>query len=133
MTDYFRVTVQDLATGDEQVTEVASGDYVLTVTAPCVLARTQRHRDGTVQMVLWHHAPQGPKREDRAGGEPGHVARRGTDVEAWIKRHRDNCHIADGRGHDWAVLDDLLDDYRLHADTGVPLGDDVAGPHEEEA
>lgn len=54
---------------------------------------------------------------------PRHQARRGDDVEAWLKRDRDAL-LADGS--DWgqeaaAVVDDLLEDYRLHADTGMPL------------
>jgi len=46
--------------------------------------------------------------------------RRGDEVEAWIKRTRDSYdrfRWADS----WDALDDLLDDYRLHADTGTPL------------
>lgn len=49
--------------------------------------------------------------------------RRGDEVEAWIKRTRD-LYNRQGRYGDviaWNALDDLLDDYRLHADTGQPL------------
>lgn len=55
-----------------------------------------------------------------------HVPHRGSDVEAWIKRERD----AHGSPADdaWRVLDYLLDDYREHADTGVPLGEEVHEP-----
>lgn len=49
-------------------------------------------------------------------------ARRGDEFEAWLKERRDQydknlpySQIA------WFALDDALDDYRLHADTGVPL------------
>jgi hypothetical protein len=45
--------------------------------------------------------------------------RRGDDTEQWLKHWRDMC----GEGGDgWHVLDQVLDDYRLHADTGTPLG-----------
>lgn len=54
---------------------------------------------------------------------------RGDAVEAWIKRHRDSygSQVDDA----WRVLDDLLDDYREHADTGTPLDREVQGPHED--
>lgn len=39
--DGFRVTVEDLATGDRQSMIVHSGDYVLIPFAPCHLAHTQ--------------------------------------------------------------------------------------------
>jgi hypothetical protein len=42
--------------------------------------------------------------------------RRGDDVEAWLRQWRDQ--YADDA---WRALDDALDDYRLHADTGAPL------------
>lgn len=57
-----------------------------------------------------------------------HEPRRGSDVEAWIKRRRDSL----PGGEDprktsvgWLVLDDLLDDYLAHADTDTPLDRDV--------
>lgn len=54
--------------------------------------------------------------------------RRDDAVEAWIKRHRDQ-HDRRGTPSDaWYVLDDLLDDYRLHADTGTMLDLPVEGP-----
>jgi hypothetical protein len=54
---------------------------------------------------------------------PQHQPRRGSDVEAWLKRERDK-HDRYGDGTPdwmWCALDNLLDNYRLHADTGVPL------------
>ncbi|MFE0794710.1 hypothetical protein [Streptomyces mutabilis] len=53
-------------------------------------------------------------------------ARRGDAFEAWLKQQRDDC--ASDRANDPATydaLDDLLDLYRLHADTGTPLGEHV--------
>lgn len=41
--------------------------------------------------------------------------RRGDAVEAWIKSNRDDC---SSNSVAWNVLDDLLEDYRLLADTG---------------
>lgn len=55
-------------------------------------------------------------------------ARRGDPIDAWIKRRRDELGRGDG-GSAWHALDDLLDDYREHADTGTPLTEDVQGPH----
>lgn len=59
-----------------------------------------------------------------------HVPRRDSDVAAWIKRHRDDGLYPEGVA--WHVIDSLLEDYRLHADTGTPLSQDVQGPHGEE-
>lgn len=58
-----------------------------------------------------------------------HAVRGGTPVEAWIKRHRDKFPKPDlywaESDLQWATLDDLLDDYRKHADTGKPLSEDL--------
>lgn len=62
---------------------------------------------------------------------------RGDAVEAWLRAHRDSY----DRDHDrqWPAIDEMLDDYRLHADTGTPLDqhcceggnvDDCAGCHD---
>ena len=62
-----------------------------------------------------------------------HQPRRGSDVEAFIKAARDRYLDCDGqRTGVWHALDDLLDRYREHADTGTPLSKPVAGPHPEE-
>lgn len=61
-----------------------------------------------------------------AGAEP-HEPHRGSDVEAWIKRTRDE--YGSSTDDAWRVLDDLLNDYRLHADTGTALVNEVEGPH----
>lgn len=58
-----------------------------------------------------------------------HQPKRGDEVEAWLKRRRDV--YAEAREYDgyargaWFLWDDALDDYRLHADTGTPLSEDV--------
>jgi hypothetical protein len=49
--------------------------------------------------------------------------RRGDPFEAWLKAQRDERRD-DDRGQ-WGTLDNLLDLYRLHADTGTPLGEHV--------
>lgn len=59
------------------------------------------------------------------------LPRRGDEVEAWIKRCRDEC-PSDGLAVSWGILNSLLDEYREHADFGVPLDQDVPGPHPEE-
>jgi hypothetical protein len=62
-----------------------------------------------------------------------HEPRRGSDVEAWIKWHRDRNPKGSDCSHGWYVLDDLLDSYREHSDTGTPLSAAVVGPHPEGA
>lgn len=55
--------------------------------------------------------------------------RRGDEVEAWIKRRRDEFdHVSTG----WIIHDEMLDDYREHADTGTPLDQEVQGPNGDE-
>lgn len=51
-----------------------------------------------------------------------HSPTRGSDVEDWLKRHRDRC----AKGTPWfSTVDELLDDYRLRADTGLDLDADL--------
>ncbi len=52
---------------------------------------------------------------------------RGDEIEAWIRDAR-NRHYEPGPNHarEWTALDDLLDDYRLHADLGSPLSQPVS-------
>jgi hypothetical protein len=57
-----------------------------------------------------------------------HRPERGDQVEVYIKRKRDE-YPHDDAG--WIILDDLLDDYRLHADTGTPLAVDVPSSRDE--
>ncbi|MFE2384473.1 hypothetical protein [Streptomyces misionensis] len=47
---------------------------------------------------------------------------RGDQFEAWLKTQRDNYRP---RSSAWNELDYLLDQYRLHADTGTPLTEHV--------
>lgn len=54
---------------------------------------------------------------------------RGGAVESWLKSWRD-AFADDQSDPRWMVLDDLLDDYRAHADRGVPLDEEIAGPTE---
>jgi hypothetical protein len=50
---------------------------------------------------------------------------RGDAFEAWLKAARDVHSDRYGVTPAWFVLDDLLDSYRLHADTGTPLTEHV--------
>lgn len=43
------------------------------------------------------------------------------DVETWLRAQRDAHSGRYGRDPAWYVLDDALDQYRLHADTETPL------------
>lgn len=62
MTAYFRVTVEDLETGETGVMEVAEGDYMLIPFGPCYLDGITRHANGTVQLTVRGHNPAGPAR-----------------------------------------------------------------------
>jgi hypothetical protein len=46
------------------------------------------------------------------------IPRRGDAVEQWLKAQRDQHRE---QTDDWFHIDGLLDEYRLHADTGTPL------------
>lgn len=52
---------------------------------------------------------------------PADHPRRGDAFEAWLKARRD----ATTTWTPWHALDDILDRYRLHADTGTPLDEHV--------
>jgi hypothetical protein len=54
--------------------------------------------------------------------EPVVRPRRGDGFDQWLKAQRDLCL---GHASTWAAVDGLLDQYRLHADTGTPLGEHV--------
>ena len=60
-----------------------------------------------------------------------HRPARGSDVEAWLRDKRYEHEGPRGeRDVAWRVLDTLLEDYRLRADTGLLLHQDIeeAGP-----
>jgi hypothetical protein len=57
VTDWFRVTVEDLQTGDKQVVEVAEGDYVINTFGSCYLDSRQTYMNGTVQVFIKDHHP----------------------------------------------------------------------------
>lgn len=60
------------------------------------------------------------------------IPTRDDAVAQWLKARRDEHSDRYGRLPAWYVLDELLDTYRLHADTGIPLGQPVRGgaePH----
>lgn len=54
-----RITCEDLETGDAQTMIVQAGDYMLIPLAPCYLDSFQRHANGTVQLTIKGHSPQG--------------------------------------------------------------------------
>lgn len=56
---------------------------------------------------------------------PAPLPRRDDHVAAWIKRARDARADGPSPRWDYLALDYLLDDYRLHADTGTPLDEHV--------
>lgn len=66
MTDWFRVTVEDLQTGDKQVIEVAEGDYVINTFEPCYLDTMQVYAGGTVQVFISDHRPAARPRHPEA-------------------------------------------------------------------
>ncbi|MGW7001327.1 exonuclease domain-containing protein [Streptomyces sp. NPDC054933] len=67
----------------------------------------------------------------RAPAPIPHQPVRGDAVEAWLKQQRDAHLDGYGRNPEWYALDDLLDTYRLHADTCTPLGELVHEPGDE--
>jgi len=59
MTDKgFRVTVEDLETGETGTRVVGAGDYILVPFEPCYLDSVVRHKNGTIQFTLKGHAPK---------------------------------------------------------------------------
>jgi hypothetical protein len=75
-------------------------------------------------------APDGKRRHDEASrphpcstGQPAVIgqARRGDEVEAWLRHWRDQFQDAP----EWHAIDDVISDYQVHADTGVPLNIEV--------
>lgn len=55
------------------------------------------------------------------------LPQRGDVTEAWLKEKRDEYVFGTG---EWWTLDVLLNEYRLHADTGTPLNEHVCeGSH----
>ena len=83
----------------------------------------QRSRPARYLDALLHRGPGYDLTPDQPAAETAHQPRRGDQFEAWLKQQRDDHRDAD-RGQ-WTVLDDLLDRYRLYADTGTPLGEHV--------
>jgi hypothetical protein len=97
------------------------------------LADVQRHLSDAIESCkqLGRMASQALMARDQALNPraASHESRRGSDVEAWIKRHRELYGRTDDK---WHAIDYMLDDYRDHADTGTPLDREVQGPHSEE-
>jgi hypothetical protein len=70
-----------------------------------------------------------------------HQPRRDDEVAAWLKAKRNEWYVSsqyrltpsEARARTiYTAIDDLLDDYRLHADTGTPLNEHVSdGGHED--
>lgn len=60
-----------------------------------------------------------------APGEVGYRARRDDDVARWLKTRRDSVRSGTPA---WYVIDNLLGDYRCHADTGTALGSETGEP-----
>jgi hypothetical protein len=61
--------------------------------------------------------------------EPVHMPRRGDAVEQWLKGRRDE--FSEAVDTQWDTIDDLLNDYRLHAATRTPLDQAVSYGGEE--
>lgn len=56
----------------------------------------------------------------------GHEPRRGDEVERWLLGWRDSLSdLTYAEREAKATIDDMIDDYRLHADTGTPLDTEV--------
>ncbi len=62
----FRVTVEDLATGETNAMIVAPGDYFLVTFDPAYLAGTQHYpKAGTAVATIKNHRPEWKARLDR--------------------------------------------------------------------
>ena len=73
MSKGFKVTVEDLDTGDSRSMIVGAGDYMLIPFAPCYLANAQRYpKSGTTMLTLKDHRPQPiePSGVSQEGGNP---------------------------------------------------------------
>ena len=53
-----------------------------------------------------------------------HLPRRGSDVEAWLRQQREAC-ASWGDRQGFLLLDNLLDQYRLRADLGLTLAEEI--------
>ena len=59
MSKGFRITVEDLDTGEKQAMVVHPGDFMLIPFEPCHLASSQAYpKSGTMQLTLKGYAPQ---------------------------------------------------------------------------
>lgn len=59
MANGFRITVEDLETGEKQSRVVQAGDYILMPFAPCHLANVAQYPStGTVVLTVKDHRPQ---------------------------------------------------------------------------
>lgn len=65
-------------------------------------------------------------------GSIGHLPVRNDEVAAWLKRRRDELGDVDLKTQFTQerarAIDDLLDEYRAHADTGTRLDEDTGEP-----
>jgi hypothetical protein len=71
MPSYFRITVEDLETGDKQVMEVSAGDYVVIPFAPCYRDGVQSYPlEGRHVITVKGHSPSGPARAVEPAAPP---------------------------------------------------------------
>lgn len=79
---------------------------------------------GSAELVTRLVASGGEWVPDGAEPEPpAMLPRRGDQFEQWLKQQRDQ--YSEAHDTQWDVIDGLLDQYRLHADTGTPLDQHV--------
>ena len=53
------------------------------------------------------------------------IPKRGDACEAWLEVRRDSLLYGNPGDETWQLLDELLEDYRLHADLGIPLSEEI--------
>lgn len=53
----FRITCEDLATGESSTVEIVSGDFMLIPTGTCYLHKVAKYTNGTVVLTLKGYAP----------------------------------------------------------------------------
>jgi hypothetical protein len=64
---YFRVTVEDLETGEKESIEVSEDDYILNTFGSCYLDGINQYANGTVQLTIRGHRPTGKSRQVEGG------------------------------------------------------------------
>lgn len=129
MTETIRDAVRRTIRVGDTVGGTTSGRYQATIVGPVLKIGKGQVKVRVDQSGHTYSAAVGDEKWISTGRvflipaeQPAPPARR-DQFEAWLKTQRDRWF--DDTGAEWRTLDDLLDRYRLHADTGTPLAEHV--------